>query len=271
MSEIRAKKSLGQNFLHDRKVIENIVQAINPQSGDLLIEIGPGTGALSEIIPQKGISYKAIEIDPRAVKILEKMFKQNDFENFEIIQSDFLKINLNEIINSGEIKGEVKIFGNLPYYITSQIIFKILESDVDYHSCTFMTQREVAQRISAHHGNKDFGVLTVACALKSRAELLFDVSPESFDPVPKVWSSTLRLTKKGDITYEKFKSIMRITKMAFGQRRKMISNSLKSQINLLDNKSDEISKIKKYLNKRPEQLSVEEIIHLADILNNAGK
>ena len=267
MSEIKAKKSLGQNFLKDENVVKKIVEAINPNEGDLLIEIGPGTGALSQVLPQKGISYKAIEIDPRAVKILEKMFKQNNFDSFEITHADFLKINLDEIINSQEIKGDVKIFGNLPYYITSQIIFKILESDIDYDSCVFMTQREVARRISAHHGNKDFGVLTVACALKSNAELLFDVSPESFDPVPKVWSSIVRLTKRGDMTFEMFKSIMRITKMAFGQRRKMISNSLKSQINLLTDKGE----VAKYLDKRPEQLSVEEIIHFADILNNAGK
>ncbi len=264
MSEIRAKKSLGQNFLQDEEVIEKIVNAIKPQEGDLLIEIGAGTGALSLALPQENIHYKAIEIDPRAVKILEKAFKQNNFKSFEVMLADFLKAGLNEIINS--YPGDVKIFGNLPYYITSQIIFKILESDVNYRSCVFMAQQEVARRITARHGTKDFGILTVACALKTKSELLFDVGPESFSPIPKVWSSIVRLTKKEDMSFEKFKSIMRITKMAFGQRRKMISNSLKSQINLLDDKSE----VEQYLNKRPEQLSVKELINLANILNRGS-
>ncbi|MBO6523769.1 MAG: ribosomal RNA small subunit methyltransferase A [Balneolaceae bacterium] len=215
----KTKKSLGQHFLTDNNIIAKILKSVNAKDGDRVIEIGPGTGALTKWLVQQHKDVHAIEVDQRAVEVLVQTL-----EGLIIHQKDVLKVNWEELISDS---GDTLIIGNLPYYITSPILFSLLESRQYFKEAILMMQREVAQRLVASPSTKDYGILSVQTQLMSTPELLFDVSPNSFSPPPKVMSSVIRLTfDKPDLpcTDQTLKSVVRT---AFNQRRKKLSNSLK--------------------------------------------
>ncbi|MEP1307702.1 MAG: 16S rRNA (adenine(1518)-N(6)/adenine(1519)-N(6))-dimethyltransferase RsmA [Balneola sp.] len=215
----KTKKSLGQHFLTDNNIIHKIVNAIKAEKNNRIIEIGPGTGALTKWLVQKYNDVHVIEVDKRAIEVLE-----NEVEGITIHQQDVLKVDWNDLVSN---EGKTYVVGNLPYYITSPILFSLLEFRHLFEDAILMMQKEVAERLVATTSTKAYGILSVQTQLMSTPEILFDVSPNSFSPPPKVTSSVLRLTfdkPKLECSDINLKTVVRT---AFNQRRKKISNSLK--------------------------------------------
>ncbi len=215
----KTKKSLGQHFLTDNNIIAKILKLVRAVEGDRIIEIGPGTGALTKWLVQQHKDIHAIEVDQRAVEVLEQ-----NLEGLTIHKKDVLKVDWEEFISES---GDTHIIGNLPYYITSPILFSLLESRQYFKEAILMMQKEVAQRLVASPSTKDYGILSVQTQLMSTPELLFDVSPNSFSPPPKVMSSVIRLTFDRPSLNCSDKTLKSVVRTAFNQRRKKLSNSLK--------------------------------------------
>lgn len=216
----KTKKSLGQHILIDPNIIRKITDSIPAEKNDLVVEIGPGTGALTRELAERFHSLLLIEIDRRAVEVLQEKFPGIQVQNEDVLKTDWHKI------TSGYDR--VHVVGNLPYFITSQILFSVMEARNILNSLTFMMQKEVAERIVACPHTKEYGILSVQLQLFSNPEILFDVSPHVFRPKPKVWSSVVQFTfnkKQPECSDENLKKIVRT---AFNQRRKKLSNALKS-------------------------------------------
>ena len=235
-------KSLGQNFLTDPDVIRAIVEGAGVSESDLVIEIGPGFGVLTDEAAKHAGKVIAIELDKDLLPVLD--FTLASHKNVEIINEDVLKIDLNDLIErelggetdcDTEISGNskpklttVRIIGNLPYYITTPILMKLLESEVNAESIVVMMQKEVAERILAEPGGKEYGALSVAVQYRTIAETIAEVPKESFFPAPKVDSQVLKLTLREDPAVNPLDEEMffRMVKAGFSQRRKTILNSL---------------------------------------------
>jgi len=215
----RTKKSLGQHFLTDGNIIRKIVDAIPSAIDDLVIEIGPGSGAVTELLLERFNNVKAIELDQRMVEYLSE-----EYPGLEVIHKDVLEYDWS--IHKDEDRN-IHVMGNLPYYITSQIMFGLFEYRAHLSSATLMMQKEVAERIVAEPHSKQYGILSVQSQLMSSPKILFDVSPNVFTPPPNVQSSVIQfMFDKGELacTDEHLKEVVR---MAFNQRRKKLSNALK--------------------------------------------
>lgn len=227
--KIKANKSLGQNFLIDDSVIEDIVNGANIQSNDLVIEIGPGLGSMTSLLVQKAKKVICIELDKKMIRILNDRFIA--YNNIELINDDVLKINLNEIIKQekeeNQIK-DVKIVANLPYYITTPIIMKLLEENLDIESITVMIQKEVADRLIETPSGKNTGAITYTVYYYCESQKIREVSNTSFIPMPEVTSEVinLKLRKEPAIDVENKKVLFNIIKSAFMQRRKTLVNAL---------------------------------------------
>lgn len=216
---IRPKKSLGQHFLNDQNIIAKIAESIPAGEGDRVIEIGPGTGALTEVLLQDFDDVHAVELDQRAIEVLKEKYPK-----LPVYHLDVLKVDWNVLAIGKE---KTHVVGNLPYYITSQILFSLLESRSLLASAILMMQKEVAERIVSDIRTKDYGILSVQTQLMSTPEILFDVSRHCFDPPPNVDSAMVKLTfDKGPLncTDAHLKTVVRT---AFNQRRKKLSNALK--------------------------------------------
>ena len=239
---IPIKKSWGQNFLIDNNTINKIISLINPQNNDTIIEIGPGHGALTDKLCKKCKKIYAIEIDPL---LCEKM-KEKKIKNIKLFNEDILKWNYNFKKNNG-----IKIVGNLPYYISSPIIFKFLKYNY-WETMTIMVQKEVAERITSNNNTKNFSRISVMCQTFCDIKYNINVSRNSFYPKPKVDSAIITLKKiKRNIEINDFSEFI---KKAFSQRRKTLKNNLKKHIKL--------EKIKEYGQKRPQELTVQDYIKL---------
>ena len=266
---IKANKSLGQNFLIDDNVIEKIIEGSNVCKDDLIIEIGPGLGTLTEVLLEKAHKVISIELDKKMIKILEDRFKL--YNNFELLHNDVLKVNLNEIIQKekkdSNIKN-VKIVANLPYYITTPIIMKLLEEQLDLNSITVMVQKEVADRLIETPGGKNTGAITYSVYYYATSESILDVSNTSFIPEPDVTSEVIKLDiRKTPPVNVKDKNIMfRIIKCAFMQRRKTLLNSL-TNTKVFLNKEEGIkilNKLNLSENIRPEKLSLQDFANITN-------
>jgi len=253
MQAIRAKKSLGQHFLVDRNIARKIVDSLPLPGEHAVLEIGPGTGILTGMLLNRyGSHLTVVEIDREASDILEKEFPEL---TPHIIREDFLRWDWEHYYN----KGPVGIIGNLPYNISSQIFFRLLDLRDQVPCMVCMVQKEVAERIASGPGTKDYGILSVLLQAYFRTEYLFTVGEKVFAPPPKVKSAVLRITrleKDPDCQYGKLKLVV---KTAFNQRRKMLRNSL-SGFDIPSGIGQEVS------TKRPEQLSVEDFVRLARCL-----
>ncbi|MDZ7755609.1 16S rRNA (adenine(1518)-N(6)/adenine(1519)-N(6))-dimethyltransferase RsmA [Rhodohalobacter sp.] len=215
----RTKKSLGQHFLKDPNMIQKIVDSIPAQKEDRIVEIGPGAGAITGLILQAYDDVVAVEIDQRMVEHLTE-----EYPDLKIVNEDILKSDWSEFVIADK---PVHVVGNLPYYITSQILFKVLEYRKHITSALLMMQKEVAERIVAEPRNKEYGILSVQTQLMSSPEILFDVPPGVFSPPPNVNSAVLKLTfDQPDLTCSD-KNLKTVVRMAFNQRRKKLSNALK--------------------------------------------
>ena len=226
-----AKKSFGQNFLVDSNYIEKIVAELNPQPGEAIIEIGAGRGALTRQLIERAGKVVAIELDKDLIPLLKNEF--SEYENFYLVEANALKIDFAVILPKSKIQNpKSKIVANLPYYISTAILQKLIEQRENFSELVLMLQREVAERITAESGNKERGFLSVLVEAYTNAEKLFDVPPTAFRPVPKVWSSVVRLKIKEQSliagSVEKEELFWRIVSAGFAQKRKTILNNLKN-------------------------------------------
>lgn len=255
----QTKKSLGQNFLHDQNISRKIVNSANPQKNDFFLEIGPGEGALTQFLLSKISKYLAVEIDSRLIPILTEKFSNH--KNFEITNSDFLDFDLTKMPKN------LRVIGNLPYNATSPIIFKCLESYRKVQDLTIMVQKEVADRLSANFGSKNYGILSVFLSVFGEVKKLFNVPPTVFFPKPKVYSAVVRIKFKNDFELANKDLFFKIVKAAFGKRRKIISNSLSEIVEEINSKvPNDFAKL------RPEQIKPEEFVLLTQkILDSVEK
>jgi len=238
------RKKWGQNFLQDPNTIHKIIDQIEPQSDDVIIEIGPGQGALTFELAKKVNKIYAIEIDPFLVKYLNEF----SIPNLKIINNDILDYDLNQF------EKNIKVIGNLPYNISSPVIFKFLNWN-GWSKIIFMTQKEVAERITSLHGNKKYGRLSVMAQVLSNVEILFDVPNTVFYPKPNVNSSILKF-EPNKIKINNVDFFSKIVKQSFSQRRKILRNSLKQFFT-----EDELNN---FSEKRPEQLSIQNFISISN-------
>lgn len=226
---IKANKSLGQNFLISQEVIDTIVNKSEITESDLVIEIGPGLGTLTKYLLEKAGKVICIELDKRMIDILEDRFKL--YDNFEIINKDVLKVELNQLIKEQKENSNienVKIVANLPYYITTPIIMKLLEEKLDLESITVMIQKEVADRLIAVPGSENTGAITYSVYYYAEGESVLEVPNYSFIPEPEVTSEVIKLKirKQPIVNVEDAKKMFKIIKNAFTQRRKTLLNGL---------------------------------------------
>ena len=217
-------KRFGQNYLRDENIIGKIISEISPENDDLIIEIGPGEGALTSYLFEKTKRFLAVEIDTRNVAVLTAKYPK-----LKLISGDFLELDLMEIFKKYGKK--LRIVGNIPYNITSPIIFKMIENKEIIHDSVLMVQHEVAQRIIAKPGGKEYGILSVIAQNFADVKLCFKVSPNVFYPQPKVYSAIIHLFFNENINERKYDEVfIKVVKAAFGNRRKMLYNSFKNSI-----------------------------------------
>ncbi|MDX1373183.1 MAG: 16S rRNA (adenine(1518)-N(6)/adenine(1519)-N(6))-dimethyltransferase RsmA, partial [Nitrososphaeraceae archaeon] len=246
MQNIKPLKRFGQNYLTDENIINKIVSEFNPEPEDQILEIGPGKGSLTAMLLQRVDKISAIEIDRRVILELRKKFK-----NLKLVEKDFLEINLSEFYRNKKLR----IIGNIPYNLTSPILFKLMQENNVTNDCVLMVQLEVAKRMIAKQGSKDYGILTVLLSYFSDTKLCFKISPNVFYPKPRVHSALVHIFFK-ELSEEKEyqKTFIKIVKAAFGNRRKTLKNSFGNSVfkdvNFASSGID--------LSKRAEQLSIDE-------------
>jgi 16S rRNA (adenine1518-N6/adenine1519-N6)-dimethyltransferase len=267
-----AKKSFGQNFLVDPNYIDKIIVALHPQSGETIIEIGAGRGALTEKLLESGANVIAIELERQMIKVLRERF--GSFENFQLVEQDALKTNFIELINpESQIPNLkfAKLVANLPYNISTAILQKLIEQREVFSEMILMFQREVVERITAKVGNSERGFLSVLVQAYLDTEKLFNVPPNAFRPAPKIWSAIVRLITSDDYEFvgddKLFKEII---SAGFAQKRKTILNNLK---NAPPNLKEKIGDVNELLEKcgivphrRAETLTTDEWRCLCDFL-----
>lgn len=267
---VKAKKNLGQNFLIDQNAILGIIDAADIHEGDQVIEIGPGIGSLTEQLLLHGAKVCAYEVDSSLPEILNnelpaKIGDASLKERFKLILKDVLKADFkNDIGDFFDFDKEIKVVANLPYYITTPIIFALAESDLKFASLTLMMQKEVAERLEAKPGAKAFGPLSIAVQTEMNVKVALSVSHNSFMPKPKVDSSVVVLTplaNKPEI--EDRKHFNWIVKMCFSQRRKTLNNNLKNLIPDAQKRADLIAGLGVDPKIRPESLSISQFIKIA--------
>lgn len=274
---MHAKKNLGQNFLVDIPVIKGIVAAADIQSGDQVIEIGPGIGSLTEQLLIAGAKVLAYEVDEDLPEILHNELPQTVnnqplTSRFKLVMKDVLKANFKEdTAGFLDLNKPIKIVANLPYYITTPIIFDLIDSKLKFVSLTLMMQKEVAERLVAHPKTKAYGPLTIAVQSRMKVELAEEVKNTSFMPKPKVDSAVVVLTPlvdKYDIDDEKF--FNHVVKVCFSQRRKTLSNNLKTFIKDKTEREKLITDLGFDLRVRPEELTINDFIALAKVLKKVN-
>lgn len=247
---VRPKKHLGQHFLTDPAIAQRIVSSLEARTDDVVLEVGPGTGVLTQWLLEEDINFFPVEIDDEAVEHLTVRWPELEES---LVRGDFLALDFAQF--SGE---KLHIIGNFPYNISSQIFFKVLENRQRVDSVVCMLQKEVAERICSSHGTKKYGILSVLIQAYFDCSYLFSVKPGSFFPPPKVTSGVIRLKRnaihKLDCDEQLF---FKVVKAVFNQRRKMIRNSIQSILVHLESQHE-------LLSKRPEQLGVQEFVELTN-------
>ncbi|MDF2568579.1 MAG: rsmA [Sporomusa sp.] len=264
---IHMSKKLGQNFLIDDNVVDGIVTAAKVAAGDAVLEIGPGIGTLTQGLAEAGANVTAVELDRRLLDVLGKTL--DGYNNVKILHGDILKIDISQEMNHERYK----VVANLPYYITTPIIMKFLEERLPIDLLVTMVQKEVAERMVAKPGGKDYGALTVAVQYYTEPEIMFIVPPKAFVPAPAVESAVIRCTVRTEppVKLESEKMFFRVVKAAFAQRRKTLSNTLKAgglEKELLD---QVLAQTGIDGMRRGEQLSLEEFAAIANAWTNLTK
>jgi 16S rRNA (adenine1518-N6/adenine1519-N6)-dimethyltransferase len=271
MAQIQPKKSLGQHFLHDKNIARKIVDLLEPPDDSIVVEIGPGTGVLTDLLLQKKLTLIAVEVDTRSIDFLQIKYYDKLNKNFFLIKQDFLEFDFKSI--SQKYNKKVLVIGNIPYYITSPILFHLFNSSSYIEKTVMMTQKEIAEKLKAKIRTKDYGILTLACQLFGEINKIYPVPPSCFSPPPNVTSAffsiNFHLNINDNLIKEKM-SVLKLIRTLFQQRRKTISNSLKLFIqnkelynNIINN--DNLI-INKYLKLRPEELTLDDFLILHKLL-----
>jgi len=258
----QAKKRFGQNFLNNPDIIERIVRSIAPTAKDNLVEIGPGQGAITAPLLSLCPSLNVIEIDKHLIPILLAQFAK--YDDFKIHQVDALKFDFSSLAHEQPLR----IVGNLPYNISTPIIFHLLSFQHQVIDMHFMLQKEVVERITATAGEKNYGRLSVMVQYYCQVENLFGVPPESFTPQPKVDSAIVRLTpfKMLPFIANDFKTFKNLVNIAFQQRRKTLRNSLKQLLS-----KDQIDTLPVDTSLRPENITLEEYVNISNLISDTGQ
>jgi 16S rRNA (adenine1518-N6/adenine1519-N6)-dimethyltransferase len=258
MNKVSPLKRFGQNYLQDQNIIKKIIAEIDPRENELIIEIGPGQGAITKMLLESKANLTAIEIDKRVIDDL-----QTRYTDLQLLQSDFLKLDLNQFTDSSEKK--IRVVGNIPYNITSPILFKLFENNTIVSDSVFMVQYEVAKRMTAKMGSKDYGILSVLLEYFGNTKLAFKVSPNVFYPKPNVDSAVVHIYFNDKRDNPEFNLMFKsIVKSAFGNRRKTLKNSLSNGIFAEVN----FSKCGIDLSLRAEQLNVDDFIQLTEFVSS---
>ena len=265
MKQVRPKKNLGQHFLVDLSIAQRIADTVDAPFPDLpVLEVGPGMGVMTQFLTRKERPLKVVEIDRESVDYLTA---NHIVDAQQIIAGDFLRMDLSEVFG-----GQTFVLtGNYPYDISSQIFFKMLDNKDLIPCCTGMIQHEVALRMAAQPGNKQYGILSVLIQAWYDVEYLFTVPPDVFNPPPKVQSAVIRMVrnKVADIGCDE-QLFRRVVKTTFNQRRKMLRVSLKQLLkpdsSLLDPSSDVNRQYSQFLTRRPEQLSIAQFVELTNLI-----
>lgn len=262
--EHRARKRFGQNFLHDQNIIHRIVRAIRPQPNDTLLEIGPGQGAITSELLASGCTLHALELDRDLVEILTRKF--GDHPRFHLQQGDALKLDIAALIASAKLPADaqLRVVGNLPYNISTPLIFHLLAQSTHIADMHFMLQKEVVERLAALPNNKEYGRLGIMTQYFCRIEPIIDVPPGAFSPQPKVQSAVVRLTPYATLPHpaKSVSHLQQVVRAAFNQRRKTLRNALQTLLT-----ADDIAACDIDPGARPETLSLPQYVALADTLN----
>lgn len=261
-------KKWGQNFLQDESIILRLIQLIDPKSDETFLEVGPGYGVLSKYLLSSIKKLIAIEIDRDLCQVLTTTFAkelQLTPPRFELIGADALRYNYSQLFHQNS---KIRIVGNLPYNISTQLILKFLENTAHIHDLYFMVQREVAERLAAMPHSRDYGRLSIMAQIKSSVTILFNVPPEAFFPIPKVNSTIVRLIPFSTPPYKihdhaLFENLIR---QAFSMRRKTLRNTLKKMI-----ESQALANLGIDANLRPEQISIENYVKICNFLYNGHR
>ncbi len=265
---IRPIKGLGQNFLVDKNILDKILDTAEIKPEDRVLEIGPGIGTLTRRLASAAQSVVAVELDRRLMPVLEYTLKPCN--NVHLINADILNIDLHTLWKDN-FKGTFKVVANLPYYITSPVIMRFLEGDLPLDSITVMVQKEVAQRMNARPGTKDYGALSIAVQYRCRVDIVAEVPPTVFVPPPRVSSAIIKLDINGvnkEYNAKDEKLLFQLVKAAFGQRRKTLINALRNNLGNLSRQDLEkaLRECSINIRRRGETLSIEEFCCLADYL-----
>ena len=267
--EFAFQKKFGQNFLIDTHVLDKIISAAEITKDDLVVEIGPGIGTMTQYLACAAREVVAIEIDKMLIPILQDTLSA--YDNVTIINEDVLKVDLNKLAEEKNGGRPVKVVANLPYYITTPIIMGLFENHVPLHSITIMVQKEVADRMRMGPGTKDYGALSLAVQYYAEPYLVANVPPNCFMPRPNVGSAVIKLTvhENTPVTVRDEKLMFRLIRASFNQRRKTLANGLNNSPELHYSKeqiAEAIEKLGTSPSIRGEALTLEQFAHLADIL-----
>lgn len=256
----RARKRFGQNFLVDHAIISQIARSVHPRAGEILVEIGPGQGALTEPLAERAETLHVIELDRDLVPWLKVRFEKHP--GFSLHQADALKFDFAELAEPGK---PLRIVGNLPYNISTPLIFHLISYAAQVKDMHFMLQKEVVKRLAAQPGEKAYGRLTVMVQYYCKVSWLFDVPPGSFDPAPKVDSAIVRLEPYHQLPHvaKNVATLEKLVAAAFGQRRKTLRNALKSLL-----EPEQMDGLPVDTGKRAEALSVADFVALSDAIDD---
>lgn len=264
------QKKFGQNFLIDTHVLEKIISAAGITKDDMVLEIGPGIGTMTQYLAEAAGKVAAVEIDKNLIPILEDTL--SEYDNVMVINDDVLKVDIRGLVEKENGGRPVKVVANLPYYITTPIIMGLFEGNVPVESITVMVQKEVADRMQTGPGNKDYGALSLAVQYYADPYIVANVPPNCFMPRPKVGSAVIRLERYENppVTVKDEKLMFRLIRASFNQRRKTLANGLKNSPEL-DYTKEEIEAAIEALGRgasiRGEALTLEEFAKLADLLS----
>lgn len=268
------QKKYGQNFLIDTYVLDKIIRSAEIGKEDMVLEIGPGIGTMTQYLACSARKVVAVEIDAELIPILEDTLQE--YDNVRIIQADILKVDLVKLVEEENEGRPIKVVANLPYYITTPIIMGLFENHVPVKSITVMVQKEVADRMQTGPGTKDYGALSLAVQYYAKPYLVANVPPNCFMPRPKVGSAVIRLERHESlpVSVKEEKLLFQIIRASFNQRRKTLTNGLKNAAELNFSKEEietAIAKLGKPAGVRGETLSLEEFARLSDFLWESDK
>lgn len=264
------QKKFGQNFLIDGRVLDKIIDAAEISKEDFVLEIGPGIGTMTQYLAENAREVLAVEIDKNLIPILEDTL--SEYENVSILNEDILKVDIGKIAKERNGGRPIKVVANLPYYITTPIIMGLFESHVPIASITVMVQKEVADRMQAGPGTKDYGALSLAVQYYAKPYIVANVPPNCFMPRPKVGSAVIRLAKyqqpKIEVSNEKL--MFQLIRASFNQRRKTLQNGIKnfSELNFSKEQvAEALEQMEVSVSVRGEALTLEQFAHLSNLLD----